>query len=113
MDTDEYYFMEMNTRLQVEHPITEMITNLDLVELQLKVANGEKLPMTQEEVEFNGHAIEARIYSEDPFTFLPGRGVVEYYNAPKDDVIKFCNEYRSELIVVFSLVLRLVYFMTQ
>lgn len=78
--------MEMNTRLQVEHPITEMITNLDLVELQLKVANGEKLPMTQEQVEINGHAIEARIYSEDPFTFLPGRGVVEYYNTPKNDV---------------------------
>lgn len=81
-DTKDFYFMEMNTRLQVEHPVSEEITGVDLVEWQLKVASGEPLPMTQDQLKINGHAIEARVYSEDPFTFLPGRGTVNFYREP-------------------------------
>ena len=84
MDTKNFYFMEMNTRLQVEHPISEEITGVDLVEWQLKIASGQKLPKTQDQLKINGHALEARIYSEDPFTFLPGRGTIDFYSEPKD-----------------------------
>ena len=82
LDRDEYYFMEMNTRLQVEHPISEEITGQDFVEWQIKVASGQRLPLTQDQLRINGHAIEARVYSEDPITFLPGRGRVAYYKTP-------------------------------
>ncbi|VVT50067.1 uncharacterized protein SAPINGB_P002584 [Magnusiomyces paraingens] len=82
-DSGDFYFMEMNTRLQVEHPVTEAVTNTDLVEWQLLVAAGFPLPKTQEEVEITGHAIEARIYCEDAFKdFLPSSGKIVHMQVP-------------------------------
>lgn len=83
LDGDDFYFMEMNTRLQVEHPVTEKITGLDLVELQLHVAAGHPLPFTQDDLEINGHAVEVRLYAEDPDNnFLPGAGQIKFLRFP-------------------------------
>ena len=76
-----FYFIEMNTRLQVEHPVTEMITGMDLVREQIRIADGKPLSCTQDQLRFTGHAIECRINAEDPFTFAPSPGEVTYYHA--------------------------------
>ena len=78
----EFYFIEMNTRLQVEHPVTEMITGVDLVREQIRIAEGKPLSVKQGEVEFHGHAIECRINAEDPETFIPNAGTVTRYHVP-------------------------------
>ncbi|MCC5880958.1 MAG: acetyl/propionyl/methylcrotonyl-CoA carboxylase subunit alpha [Idiomarina sp.] len=83
---NDFFFMEMNTRLQVEHPVTEMITGQDLVEWQLIVASGGVLPISQDQVSINGHAFEARIYAEDPQQdFLPSTGRIEFLRTPQED----------------------------
>ncbi|MER8379691.1 acetyl/propionyl/methylcrotonyl-CoA carboxylase subunit alpha [Mesorhizobium sp. M0189] len=84
LKADRFWFMEMNTRLQVEHPVTEMVTGIDLVEWQLRVASGEKLPKTQSEVALSGHAFEARIYAEDAARgFLPATGTLHHLKFPQ------------------------------
>ncbi len=77
-----FYFMEMNTRIQVEHPVTEWITGVDLIEWQIRVANGDELAFTQDDLKIKGHAIECRINAEHPFKFTPSPGTVELYHAP-------------------------------
>jgi acetyl-CoA carboxylase, biotin carboxylase subunit len=84
-----FYFIEMNTRLQVEHPVTEMITGIDLVREQIRVAEGLSLSVTQDEVEFSGHAIECRINAEDARTFAPSPGLVSYFHAPGGMHVRF------------------------
>lgn len=87
--SDHFYFMEMNTRLQVEHPVTEMITGLDLVSWQFKIAANEPLPLAQEEIQSNGHAIEARIYAEDPYHgFIPSIGQLNFLQEPSGTGIR-------------------------
>jgi propionyl-CoA carboxylase alpha chain len=90
LDADhKFYFLEMNTRLQVEHPVTELITGLDLVEQQIKVARNEKLAFTQDDIKPNGHAIELRLTAEETIQdFLPAIGTIEVYNPPKANYIR-------------------------
>ena len=81
-ENGEFFFIEMNTRLQVEHPVTEAITGLDLVREQIRIADGEPLTLRQQDVQFRGHAIECRINAEDPKTFAPSPGLVKHFHAP-------------------------------
>lgn len=81
-DEDKFYFMEMNTRIQVEHPVTEERTGLDLISWQIRVATGEKLAMKQKDIEFRGHTMECRINAEDPETSLPSPGQIDHYHRP-------------------------------
>lgn len=84
-----FYFIEMNTRIQVEHPVTEMITGIDIVKQQLKIAAGEPLSIKQEDVKITGHSIECRINAEDPRTFVPSPGKIQYFHAPGGNGIRF------------------------
>ena len=86
VNADQFYFIEMNTRLQVEHSVTEAITGVDLVEWQLRIANGEKLPLNQSEIASDGNAIEARLYAEDPITFQPQAGIIKHLKLPFEKV---------------------------
>ncbi|NNK82936.1 MAG: acetyl-CoA carboxylase biotin carboxylase subunit, partial [Flavobacteriaceae bacterium] len=97
MDADlNFYFLEMNTRLQVEHPVSEIISGVDLVELQIRVARGEKLQIKQEDLKINGHALELRVYAEDPLNdFLPSVGRLETYRLPVGDNIRVDNGFEE------------------
>ena len=81
-ESGEFYFIEMNTRIQVEHPVTEMITGIDLINEQIKIAAGSPLTLTQNDVRFSGHAIECRVNAENPATFRPSPGKIAYYHPP-------------------------------
>src|SRR5690606_27680934 len=95
-----FYFLEMNTRLQVEHPVTEMITGLDLVEMQIKVARGEALSIKQEDLQIKGHAMELRVYAEDPLhDFLPSVGNLEVYSLPVGEGIRVDNGFEQGMDV--------------
>jgi acetyl-CoA carboxylase biotin carboxylase subunit len=96
---NEFYFIEMNTRLQVEHPVTEMITGIDIVKEQLRIASGEALSTSQDEVRFHGHAIECRINAEDPKTFMPSPGLVQLWHPPGGPGIRVESHIYSGYVV--------------
>lgn len=97
-----FYFLEMNTRLQVEHPVTEQITGLDLVDLQIKVAEGDPLPFRQEDLTIRGHAIEVRVYAEDPANnFLPDIGTLQTYNRPQGNGIRVDDGFEQGMDIPF------------
>ena len=101
MDADlNFYFLEMNTRLQVEHPVTEMITGIDLVKEQIKIARGEKLSFTQEDLTINGHALELRVYAEDPCNnFLPDIGTLYTYKKPEGNGIRIDDGFEEGMTI--------------
>jgi acetyl-CoA carboxylase biotin carboxylase subunit len=95
-ENNNFFFLEMNTRLQVEHPVTELITGLDLVELQIKVARGEELEMKQEDLKIKGHALELRVYAEDPMNdFLPSVGHLDVYQLPVGEGVRVDNGFEQ------------------
>jgi propionyl-CoA carboxylase alpha chain len=95
-ENDNFYFLEMNTRLQVEHPVTEWISGVDLVEMQIRVARGEALTIKQEDLEIKGHAVELRVYAEDPMNdFLPSVGHLEVYQLPVGEGIRVDNGFEQ------------------
>lgn len=99
-EKQNFYFLEMNTRLQVEHPVTEMITGLDLVEEQIKIARGEPLGFTQDDLSINGHALELRVYAEDPLNdFLPSIGTLTKYIKPTGDGIRVDDGYEEGMTI--------------
>ncbi len=101
-DQLNFYFLEMNTRLQVEHPVTEEITGLDLVKLQIKVAEGEKLPFRQDQLSIQGHAIEIRVYAEDPANnFLPDIGTLNTYKRPQGHGIRVDDGFEQGMDIPF------------
>lgn len=97
---EKFFFMEMNTRLQVEHPVTELVTGVDLVEWQIRVARGEEIPLTQEEIRLRGHAVEARVYAEDPAAgFLPTGGTVGELSWPESEGVRIDSGIRSGQVI--------------
>ncbi|MGB8704288.1 MAG: acetyl-CoA carboxylase biotin carboxylase subunit [Gillisia sp.] len=99
-ENKNFYFLEMNTRLQVEHPVTELITGIDLVEQQIRVARGEKLQFKQEDLKITGHALELRVYAEDPMeNFMPSVGTLERYRGPKGEGIRLDDGFEEGMEV--------------
>ncbi|MGB0639883.1 MAG: acetyl-CoA carboxylase biotin carboxylase subunit [Myxococcota bacterium] len=96
---DEFFFLEVNPRIQVEHPVTEQVTGVDLVQLQIRLAAGEKMPMTQDEVHLSSHSIEVRVNAEDPWTFLPSPGLIEGYHAPGGPGIRIDSAVHEQAMV--------------
>lgn len=97
-----FYFLEMNTRLQVEHPVTEMITGLDLVRLQIQIAEGKTLPFAQEDIRISGHAVESRIYAEDPYNqFLPDTGTLLAYRQPDGNGIRVDGGIEEGMVIPY------------
>jgi len=101
MDADlNFYFLEMNTRLQVEHPVSELIAGVDLVEIQIRVARGEELKIKQKDLKINGHALELRVYAEDPLNdFLPSVGTLETYKLPEGEGVRVDNGFEEGMDV--------------
>lgn len=98
-ENGEFYFIEMNTRIQVEHPVTELITGIDLVKEQIKIASGEKLSFTQEDIKLNGHAIECRINAEDPKTFMPQPGKINWFHSPGGPGVRMDSHIYNSYVV--------------